>query len=587
LTVQIRALAPQYRFRAAHLTKDDFSVFFDHERLPPSQFELDNFCPEREDACPPESSELPESATHLLLVVDQMGLEGQVNTDAMLRNMIPRMAAAGYQMKILPNAVSEWTNDEDLLLRGVGRLFGPSNPSSETNSVPVDTFRGLMENNHVDEAIAVARESEAAAQLTLEGPTPQLERLISEMAALPMPKAMIYFADSGYFSRERILEAAIRSGVAIYAVLATGITEYVPGVPLADDEGAATTVSLLSLSEHSGGKFSRGHFRKSAADTILKRVETGLSCVYVLSIDVAAMDKDRTLRPKVRLRPELKGQVKAETIPDFTIPNERRQQEEAASIALRSGQWPGVQPAGISLVPIGFDKSRVKALIQFTLESEPGAPSIPAAWDLGVNYFGASRVSGYGNVRVTFRAAKVVFEKTVLLPVGPYALVGVAQEVDGHGLARGTDVGTLETPNDDAVGFLHALDIMQWGPGAFVSEDGNGRMEEWSSLRYGMANSDRPISLIVSVCRGKGVHEPLTIETSLLLPDKELRFSRTEWPQGNKSPCLVVKDDLLATRLLPWSNRSYETTFVVKVNESSGKTIATTSRDFWIIGPTP
>jgi hypothetical protein len=174
----------------------------------------------------------------------------------------------------------------------------------------------------------------------------------------------------------------------------------------------------------------------------------------------------------------------------------------------------------------------------------------------------------------------------VRLPVGPYSIVGVAQEVDGHGLARGTDVGTLTKPDNDGVGFVHALDIMQWGSGTFVAEDGNARLNAWSSLRYGMANSDRPISLIVSVCRGKGVHEPLTIEKSLVLPDRQLRFSRTAWPQDNKSLCLVVKDDLLATSLLPWSGRPYETTFIVKVNESSGKTIATSSRAFWIIGPT-
>jgi hypothetical protein len=162
----------------------------------------------------------------------------------------------------------------------------------------------------------------------------------------------------------------------------------------------------------------------------------------------------------------------------------------------------------------------------------------------------------------------------------------LAQEVDGHGLARGTAVGAFEKPKNKAVGFLHPLDIMQWGRGTFLSEDGNARREDWSSLRYGMANSDRPISLIVSVCRGKGVQEPLTIEKSLFLSDKELRFSSTDWPQEHNSPCLVVKDDLVAAGRLPWLNQPYEVTFVVRVNEASGKTVANTSRSFWIIGPT-
>jgi hypothetical protein len=587
LTVRIRATAPQYRSKAAHLTKEDFSVMFDLETLPPSQFELDNFCPDSDADRPPESPEPPESLKHLLFVVDPMGLEGQDNTNAMLRNIIPRMAEAGYQMKILPGGVSEWTGDADQLLRDVSRLFDPSSPSPETIGEPAeDRVRALLERNRVDEAIAVAQQAEAAAQRTLEGPALKLELLISEMAALPMPKAMMYFADSGYFARERILEAAIRSGVAIYAVKANGMSEFDPHVRLADDEGAAATVALLSLSEHSGGRFSYGHFKKSASDTIVRRVETGLSCVYVLNIDAAALDRDRTLRPKVRLRPELRGQVRAETIPDFAIPNDKRQQEEAASLALRSGQGPGVQQAGVSLVPIGFNGSRVIALIQFALGFEPGAPSIPETWDMGVNYFGSARVSGYGNVRVTSRPPRTVFDKVVSLPVGPYAIVGVAQEVAGHGLARGASVGTLEKPDNDAVGFVHGLDIMQRAPGTFVADHGVSHMEEWSALRYGMANSDRPISLVVSMCRGKGVQEPLTIEKSLLLPDKELRFSRTDWPPSDNFRCVVVKDDLLASDQLPWSNQPYEPTFVVTVKTPSGTTLATHRRAFWIIGPT-
>ena len=587
LNVQIRALAPQYRFEAAHLTKADFSVMFDLENLPSSRFELDNFCPGTDDERSPESPEIPESSKHLLFVVDQMGVEGRDNTNAMLQNLIPRMVAAGYQMKILPDAVSEWTGDAERLLGDVGRLFGDSNPSREMSDDPVESkVRALMSSNQVDKAIAVAREADAATQLTFEGPVLQLERLISEMATLPMPKAIIYFADSAYYSRGRILEAAIRAGVPIYAVKANGMPVYDPSVPLVYDEGSITTMALLSLSGHTGGKFSWGHYKASASDAILKRVETDLSCVYVLSIDAAALDRDRTLRPKVRLRHEFKGRLKAETISDFVIPNEIRLHGQDAAIALRSAQWAGIRQASVALVPIGFDKSRVKALIQFTVDAELGAPSLLEPWDVGVNYFGDSRVSGYGNMRVTFRPPKIVFDKTVSLPVGPYSIVGVAQEVNGHGMARGTGFGILERPKNNAVGFLHGLDVMQWGPGTFVSEGGSARKEGWSSLRYGMANSDRAISVVVSVCRGKGVQTALTIEKSLVLPDKELRFGTTDWPLGHNTPCLVVKDDLLAAELLPWSNRPYESTFVVKVTDPSGKTVATASKAFWIIGPT-
>lgn len=583
LTVRVRALTPQYRSKAAHLKKEDFSVQLDLVDLSPQLFALDNFCPEAETERPPEQ---PDTSKHLLLFVNRMELEGRDNTHAMLRNMIPPLVAAGYRLKILPGPAADWTSDADRLLLDVERLFDPSKPAPERSKEPSeDRMRAFLVGNQVDKAVVAAQEEELAAQLTLEVPSLQLARAISDMADLPMPKAMIYFADSAYPSRETIVEAAIRSGVAIYAVKADGTAIYDPRFKTADDPGAITTSTLLSLSEHTGGRVSIGHYKKSASDKIVERVETDLRCIYVLSIDAAGLDRDRTLRPKVRLRSAFKGQLTAETVPDVTIPSEKRQQGEAASIALRSAQWPGVQPAGVALVPLGFDKSRVNALIQLSLGSETEAPSIPTAWDVGINYFGASHVSGYGNVRVTFQSQKIVFEKQVTLPVGPYWVVGIAQEVDGRGLARGTAVGSFEKPKKNAVEFLHPLDITQWGTGTFVSEAGNPRAGGWSSLRYGMAYSDRPISLVVSLCRGKNVQGRLTIDRRLLLPGKELHLARTDWPQATAGACRVVNDDPIAAGRLPWSNQPYEATFVVNVGDAAGKTVATTSRAFWVIGP--
>ncbi len=584
LTVRVRALAPQYRGRAAHLTKDDFSVILDLVKIPPTRFELDNFCPEAETERPPEVS---ESSKHLLFFVNRMGTEGRENTHAMLQNMIPRMAAAGYQLKLLPSPASQWTSDVDRLLLDVERLFDPSKQAPERSEESSESrVRALLTSNQVDQAVAAAQDAELAAQLTLEGPSLQLERAIAEMAGLPLPKALIYFADSRYSSRERVVEAALRSGVAIYAVKADGTAPYDPRFKMVDDPGAITTSSLLSLSEHTGGRVGYGHYKKSASDKIVQNIQTDLSCEYVLSLDAAGLEPNRTLRPKVTLRSAFKGQVSVESIPDVTIPSENRRQQEAASIALRSGRWPGVQPAGISLVPIGFDRSRVDALIQLTLNSESGADPVPATWDVGINYFGASRVSGYGNARVTSRSPQIVFQKQARLPFGPYWVVGIAQEVEGLGLARGTEVGAFEKPKKNAVEFLHPLDVMQWGAGTFVSEEGAARTEGWIPLRYGMARSDRPISLVFSLCRGKGVREPLTIEKSLSLPDQEIRFSATDWTQAPATLCLVVNDDPLPAGRLPWSNQPYEATFVVKAADAAGRTVARTSRTFWIIGPT-
>jgi hypothetical protein len=268
------------------------------------------------------------------------------------------------------------------------------------------------------------------------------------------------------------------------------------------------------------------------------------------------------------------------------IPSDERQHGDAAAIALRSGRWPGAGPAGVALVPIGFDKARVHALLQLNLSSESATPPIATTWDIGLNYFGASRVSGFGNVRVTSQSPEIVFQKQVRLPTGPYWVVGIAQEVGGRGSARGTEVGVLDEPERKAVEFVHSLDVMQWGAATFVSEEGTARSGGWSPLRYGMASSDRPISLIFSLCRGRNVRERLTIEKVLKLPDEEIRFPSTDWPRAPRNPCLVVNDEPLAAGRLPWPDRPYEATFVVKAIDAAGKTVASTTKAFWVIGPT-
>jgi hypothetical protein len=143
----------------------------------------------------------------------------------------------------------------------------------------------------------------------------------------------------------------------------------------------------------------------------------------------------------------------------------------------------------------------------------------------------------------------------------------------------------LEKPKRNDVEFLHPLDVMQWSSGTFVSEEGNARSYGWSSLRYGMAHSDRPISLAASVCRGKNVREPLTIERRLLLPEQELRLSSATWTDQRNAPCRFIDDDPLEAERLPWPDRPYEATFVVSVSDRSGKTVAKASRTIWIIGP--
>lgn len=581
LTVRIHPATPADRERAARLTKDDFFVFFDGKEIPKERFELDNFCPMAPAEAAPATAEAPK---HLLFFVDQLSPEGQDNTKAMLARMIPSMAAEGFEMKVLPNVETGWTRDVDRLLHQASGAIDPWSATSEHEHAARDNLRTLLTSNQVEQAIAVAREAEREAQISFEGPVLQLARAISEMDGLPSPKALIYFAELGTSFREMIVDSAIRSGVAVYAVKADGMPPADPTRSTAKDPGAIITTSLFALSDHTGGRFAFGGFRKGTADRIVERVRADLSCLYVLSLDAAGLDRDKTLHPKVTLKPDLKARLEVRTIPELTVQSENRRQAQALAVALRSGSWPGMQQAGVTLVPERVDGADVEALVQLTIDADAKDAAIPTAWDLGVNYFGAARVSGYGGARVTTRAAKIVFEKRVKLPAGPYSIVGVAQEAGGPGLARGTVAGVLVRPAKTAVAFLHPPEVLQWEPGAFVAEGTVPRKAGWTPVRFGMAASDRATSLLTPVCRGANVRGALTIEKTVLLPEDEIRLPATDWRDA-KDVCRLVRDDVAGDGGLPWAGRPYEATLIVRVTDASGKAVAKAATAFWVIGP--
>ena len=127
---------------------------------------------------------------------------------------------------------------------------------------------------------------------------------------------------------------------------------------------------------------------------------------------------------------------------------------------------------------------------------------------------------------------------------------------------------------------------MQSEPGAYVSENGTARKTGWSALRYGMAASDRPIALVTSVAAGRTLHGPLTVDKTFKL----LLAQRASRPEDHVaragSPCLVIRDDVLKDGELPWPHvPAYETTLVVTVSDQSGRTVAKSSKAFWVIGP--
>lgn len=583
LTVRIHPATPQDRQRAAHLTKDDFSIVIDQTEIPASRFELDNYCPEFEEPVPAEPAGRSNPGKYALFFVDELGPEGQDNARTMLARMIPQMAAGGYRMKVLPRPETGWTDDVERLQREVAALFDPD-AASEAEEDQAGVLRTLLASGRVDDAIAVARDAEAASQLSFEGPTLQLARALYEMGSLPSPKALIYFAEMGQSFREMIVDTAIRAGVPVYAVKADGMPVYDPSRSTANDPGAIITTSLYALSDHTGGRFGFGGFRPKDADRIVERVRSDLSCLYVVSLDAAGLPRDRLLQPKIRLKAPLRRALSARTIPDVTIPNERRRREQEAAMVLRSGRWPGVLTAGVSLVPLGADGSRATARIQFEVETGPSAEAIPAGWDVGVNYFASSRVSGYGGLRVTSPGPKVVFEKSVTIPFGPYSIVGVAQEAGGPGLARGTAAGVLARPRKNEVGFVRPPELLHWEAASFVAEGEAARKAGWTPLRFGMARADRALSLATSLCRGSKVRGTLSVETVLRLPERDLPFASRAWREGDAS-CRVGRDDLFDAGQLPWAGTPYEATVLVTVKDATGRSLGAEARTFWVIGP--
>jgi len=606
LDVTIRAKDPQFEAKAARLTKQDFLVSIDRQRIPVELFEVDNLCRhstaveavpqiDRAEVDTELQAENKTAAGHVVLYLDFLRLRtlgGRDSALAMVENLIPELTEDGNRVQIVANTgrvmtLADWNSDPQKLLAGLAGASGrDERHGADANLSTEEEISSLLATNQIDQALLLAKERNLAQQRQFGGAIDQFAMFVGEMHDVPRPKAIIYFADTIYANRADVVENAINSGVRIYGIKADGMTPARgDAISLADDPDAAARTSLGSLARRTGGRVAYGHFKKSAIDRPLRYLREDISCVYLISLDVSDLDRDRYLSADIDLRQELRKSLSVHTIPRIAIPSRSRQRQQAAHTAFVASESRGVQPATVAVIPVEVAGSEVTALVQCAFEVDAGPSPVQTSWDIGIVSVGRSGVVNSNNCRVKSDAQKIVFETAVKLPLEDYFAEAVAQEINGMGLARGQAFGTFIKPAKRGFDFLHPIVVMQKEEAVFVFERTKLRHQDWLALPYGMAYTDLPTSMRSVLCRGRKSRQPLTVERSITLPHKEIGFDPSIWHRDGKQLCLAMSDKIAAHQL-PWDGRPYQVTYSLKASDPADAVVhATAETTFWVIGP--
>lgn len=602
--ISIEIKDPRFAGEAAHLTKDDFFVFLGRQELSREQFEVDNFCPEREVA---ESTSLgtpPPARGHIALYIDYSGLSfaGMVNTHVMLKNMIPDLVSSGHQVLLTiqrgrMQTIVDWSSDAETLLLPI------SDDNQEQIQFAQRPSRAGIEqfllDGEVDKAIELADHINLSEQVEYGRGANYLSELVRSMSNLLFPKAIIYFSDRVYGQWDEVVTQATLAGVRIYPILAGGLAPPGRNVPLHLRAQTAVRSGNVSLSRRTGGRATYGGRRRSASRKILGFIRSDFACIYVFSFDPGTIEVARYVKPKIVLRPGLRKYLGVSKARLILLDSESDLREAEIETAFSSSRTGEIRPASVHVLPVGLVGSRVQVEIQFALEldssSTPALPELPVVWDLGVSHAAGYAFTEDANLRVTaLNPNRLVFNRETQFSDGTYAVVGVGMEENSSVLSRGQTSGTFKKPQKRSFGFMGSLTIMQEKPGVYLSyasDEVSTQNKGWLAASYDMIATNFQTRFVGLLCRGPKHNQEITIEKQFLLPDgREVFGASTIWSINNndetqeENRCKEITTGVDSSEFT-WNDQPYKVTYTLTASDEAGQKVAEISKRFWVIGP--
>jgi len=516
---------------------------------------------------------------------------GRANALNVAHHLVRRLIQNGNRGMILSNSdrlvtFANFTEDRNELHEALQRLEadpGQLSPWASHEQARADEIvDSLNDRGSIEGAAIIARRHQQADRRLTEKNLNRLEQTLPRFAALPAPKAVIYFSDTtrmyagkqylSFFHSsiidavltlsamrtdaltariafDRVVHEASANGVRFYTIQAAGLTFDVQrlgmtfqGMALAGDVPLVTSDftrmaqdTLASLATETGGtSFLNG----PPADLIADKIQNDLACLYVVSFDPSPYSLDQPHRFLARV---LKKGVRIHSRGQVVFQSDSR---KLTNRLLGAFTAPGSDDPQVSvlesLIPLDYSGGEFKALLQVSVS---GVPVAGARWDVGASVVDSRQEvsDASGQLTVSAPGAPLIFEKEMSFSPGPFQFVSVAHEhVTGLVASRR---GMADWPRPAAKKVtLGPIAVVQPQEAVFV-RDGAVRSSGSLALQEGrLIAPERPTALVSLVCSEKGRHKwdntrverGLTGSTDLSFP------SLTPEPKNDR--CIQVRD---------------------------------------------
>ena len=562
----------------------------------------------------------PAPATYVFFFdMTHLTMTGYHRSFQLAEEMVPELLEGNAEAMVVSSAremkvVQDLTSDPQEILEAFSRLkrdrsqFDPF--AMEEISRIEDVLDGIERDREI--GMSVARRAQQEEAWRARRSMHRISIVMGRLADLDPPKAFIYFSDTmrsnpgehflSFFPRslevdpgldatiqtgaeadrnsfDRVINEASALGIRFYSIEGQGL---VAGTITDPSPAEASTRrirdaqnTLVGMARESGGAaFVNGVPGKK----IVERMLSDLSCIYLVSFSPEGFDLDEPLA--VRLT-STHPKVRARTRGRLVIPSESTRRTTRLMAAFATAPSGGASPEQDAspgpftrVVPHGFSGGEFSALVQVSV---PGTRIPNATWDMGASLVSRGAVRDTAaRIRTPQPGVRVVLERMMRFPPGPYELVSVAHETTTDQVLSSRIESSWPDP-DEGRALVGPIAVLQPEEGAFLREE---EVRESGALALGRddpVRTDRPTALVGLVCRAKRQKGKLRVERELI-GEASVEFGKVVLDDDGER-CAQIRD-------LVYANQMFEGGFEYRIRVYDGREeIAEGGVEFYALEP--
>jgi hypothetical protein len=541
------------------LTRDDFELVVGGDIVP--TFSVDRICREPKESVGitierTEAEQAPAAdpgpprlgPASFLIYFDQpfLTMGGRNEAIRIAKELIPELIVGGNRAVIVSNGevlttYSELTGDNPELLAAVDEVAEDPqqwDPFSVTEESRIQDVIKVFRDRGVVEAGGMARQYQMEEQWKTAKALRRFSMVLGRFAELSPPKAVIYFADrmrsrpglhyqsffanhqisssaalgrmtgDGMLSQhnfDRVLAEANANGMRIYTIQAEGMTQLGVAVNLPGNAPAGASTSrhitsaqnsLASMALETGGK---AFLNGIPSRKIIRRIQTDLSCLYLLSFDPSGMIEDEPLPVLLRV---FRKKVKAQTRGQIIVQSRQAMEHSRLLAAFTAPDLTATSTgAHGTVIPIGYEDGQYEVLVQFAVD---GGLLPDTSWDMGVSLLtrGEMRADASARFEMEGPGSLMILEREMTFRPGPFELIMVAREENSRQIASIKLDGAWPDPDKEEI-TISPITPVQPTRGAFLKAGELKRVGPLGKEQTELLQTDTPTALVSLVCRAK------------------------------------------------------------------------------------